>query len=79
MLKYYNNKFLDEQGNYMKKVLKIKQILENRGLKQKWLADKIGVTEVTISNWVNNRTYPSIETLLTISTVLNIEVKDLFE
>ena len=63
----------------MKKVLKIKQILENRGLKQKWLADKIGVTEVTISNWVNNRTYPSIETLLTISTVLNIEVKDLFE
>ena len=79
MLKYYNNKFLDEQGDYMKKVLKIKQILENRGLKQKWLADKIGVTEVTISNWVNNRTYPSIETLLTISTVLNIEVKDLFE
>jgi putative transcriptional regulator len=63
----------------MKKVLRIKQILENRGLKQKWLADKIGVTEVTISNWVNNRTYPSIETLLTISTVLNIEVRDLFE
>jgi DNA-binding XRE family transcriptional regulator len=63
----------------MKKVLKIKQILELRGLKQKWLADKIGVTEVTISNWVNNRTYPSIETLLSISNVLKIEVKDLFE
>ena len=63
----------------MKKVLKIKQILELRGLKQKWLADKIGVTEVTISNWVNNKTYPSIETLLSISTVLKIEVKDLFE
>ncbi len=63
----------------MKKVLKIKQILEQRGLKQKWLADKIGVTEVTISNWVNNRTYPSIETLISISNVLKIEVKDLFE
>jgi|APGre2960657444_1045066.scaffolds.fasta_scaffold89577_2 transcriptional regulator with XRE-family HTH domain len=63
----------------MKKVLKIKQILELRGLKQKWLADKIGVTEVTISNWVNNRTYPSIETLISISTVLKIEVKELFE
>lgn len=63
----------------MKKVLKIKQILELRGLKQKWLADKIGVTEVTISNWVNNRTYPSIETLISISNVLKIEVKDLFE
>ncbi len=63
----------------MKKVLKIKQSLELRGLKQKWLADKIGVTEVTISNWVNNRTYPSIETLLSISNVLKIEVKDLFE
>ena len=63
----------------MKKVLKIKQILEHRGLKQKWLADKIGVTEVTISNWVNNRTYPSIETLISISNVLKIEVKDLFE
>jgi DNA-binding XRE family transcriptional regulator len=63
----------------MKKVLKIKQILEIRGLKQKWLADKIGVTEVTISNWVNNRTYPSIDTLINISKVLNVEVKDLFE
>ena len=63
----------------MKKVLKIKQILELRGLKQKWLADKIGVTEVTISNWVNNRTYPSIETLISISNVLKIEVKELFE
>jgi transcriptional regulator with XRE-family HTH domain len=63
----------------MKKVLKIKQILELRGLKQKWLADKIGVTEVTISNWVNNRTYPSIETLISISTVLKIELKELFE
>lgn len=63
----------------MKKVLKIKQILDLRGLKQKWLADKIGVSEVTISNWVNNRTYPSIESLILISTVLNIEVKDLFE
>jgi transcriptional regulator with XRE-family HTH domain len=63
----------------MKKVLKIKQILELRGLKQKWLADKLGVTEVTISNWVNNRTYPSIETLISISNVLKIEVKDLFE
>ncbi len=63
----------------MKKVLKIKQILDHRGLKQKWLADKIGVSEVTISNWVNNRTYPSIESLMLISTVLNIEVKDLFE
>jgi len=62
----------------MRKVLKIKQVLELRGLKQKWLADKMGVTEVTISNWVNNRTYPSIETLISISKILKIEVKDLF-
>ncbi len=62
----------------MRKVLKIKQVLEIRGLKQKWLADKMGVTEVTISNWVNNRTYPSIETLISISKILKIELKDLF-
>jgi transcriptional regulator with XRE-family HTH domain len=62
----------------MRKVLKIKQVLEIRGLKQKWLADKMGVTEVTISNWVNNRTYPSIETLIAISKILKIELKDLF-
>lgn len=63
----------------MVKVLKIKTILNERGIKQKWLADELKVTEVTISNWVNNRTHPTIETLVTISKLLKVDIKDLFE
>jgi putative transcriptional regulator len=63
----------------MKQILSLKKILEHKGIKQRWLADELGVTEVTISNWVNNRTYPSLETLSSISNILDIEIKDLFE
>jgi putative transcriptional regulator len=63
----------------MKQILSLKRVLELKGIKQRWLADELGVTEVTISNWVNNRTYPSLETLNSISQILNIEIKELLE
>ncbi len=63
----------------MKQILSLKRVLELKGIKQRWLADELGVTEVTISNWVNNRTYPSLETLNSISKILDIEIKELLE
>ena len=57
----------------------IKEVLEAKGLKQKWLADKLGVSEVTISNWANNKTMPSIKMLYTITELLKVEISELIK
>lgn len=36
----------------------LKELLKSKGLKQNWLADKIGVSEVTVSNWCAGKSVP---------------------
>lgn len=55
----------------------LKKILLSKGVKQKWLANTIGVSEVTVSNWVKEKSYPSKENWEKISKALNIPLKDL--
>ena len=43
----------------------------------KWLAEQVGKDPATISKWCTNTTQPSLEMLLQIAKVLNVEVKDL--
>ena len=55
----------------------LKELLKLKGVKQKWLANKIGVSEVTVSNWVKEKTLPSDKNYQKISEVLNVPLKDL--
>ena len=41
-------------------------------LTQKQLADKLGVTKQTVSNWENDNIHPSIETLMRICQFFNV-------
>lgn len=41
-------------------------------LTQKQLADKLGVTKQTVSNWENDNILPSIETLIRICEFFNV-------
>ena len=44
----------------------------------KWLAEQVGKDPATISKWcTNTAAQPSLEMLLQIAKVLNVEVKDL--
>lgn len=43
----------------------------------KWLAEQVGKDPATISKWCTNTAQPSLEMLLQIAKVLNVEVKDL--
>ena len=56
---------------------KIKVALAERDLSNKWLANKLGKTEMTVSRWVSNKYQPTIETLYKIAFVLEMEAKDL--
>lgn len=55
----------------------LKELLKHKGVKQKWLANKVGVSEVTVSNWVKEKTVPSDKNYEKISKVLNVLLKDL--
>ena len=49
----------------------IKRFRKEANLSQEALAEKLGVTRQSISLWENNQSQPSIETLLSLSKVLN--------
>ena len=55
----------------------LKEILKSKEVKQKWLAKKIGVSEVTLSNWAKGKSHPSKTNLIKLSHALNIDLADL--
>lgn len=58
---------------------KIGEQLKLNGLKQKWLADQLGMTTVMISLYVQNKRQPKLETLIKISEILKIDINKLIE
>jgi repressor LexA len=56
---------------------KIKIVLEQKGVKQKWLAEKLGKSFNMINSYAQNRSQPSIETLYKIASILEVGVDEL--
>ncbi|SUX45649.1 helix-turn-helix transcriptional regulator [Chryseobacterium indoltheticum] len=59
------------------KINRLKVILAEKEKTNKWLAEKLGKSDVTVSRWVTNEIQPSMETFLDIAKLLDIDVKDL--
>mgnify|MGYP001345350405 CR=1 FL=1 len=56
---------------------RIKIVLKEKGIKQTWLADKLGKSFNTVNGYVQNRQQPRLETLNEISEILDVDIKDL--
>lgn len=56
---------------------RIKAVLEEKGIKQKWLADKIGKSYNMVNRYVGNKIQPSIKDLFLIAKVLEVDPKEL--
>ena len=56
---------------------RIKEVLEEKGIKQIWLAERLGKSYNMVNSYVQNRRQPSIECLYEIAEILNIEAKEL--
>ena len=56
---------------------RIKEVLEDKGIKQIWLAEKLGKSYNMVNSYVQNRSQPSIEVLYKIAKILNVEVIEL--
>ena len=54
---------------------RIKEVLEEKGIKQTWLAEKIGKSFSQTNAYVCNRRQPSIELLYEIASLLGVEAK----
>jgi transcriptional regulator with XRE-family HTH domain len=57
---------------------RIKDILKEKGMTVAALAEKVGITQPNMSNIVNGKSNPSIETLGKIANVLEVTVGSLF-
>jgi len=58
---------------------RIKEVLEDKGIKQTWLADKLGKSYNMVNGYVQNRQQPRLEVLFEIAKILDVEVKDLIK
>lgn len=56
---------------------RIKEVLNEKGIKQTWLSEKTGKSFNMINDYCNNRRQPKLEVLFEIAKILNVEVKDL--
>ena len=57
---------------------KWKEIIEDRGLTQKHIAKKIGVSETDISSYIAGRRRPNHERLVAMCRLLNCKIVDLY-
>ncbi len=55
----------------------LKDIIKSKGLKQSYLAQRMGVSVVTMSNWVKEKSTPSKKNLEKLSELLEVPIKDL--
>lgn len=60
-----------------KAINRLKVVLVEQGKTNKWLAEQLNKNETTVSRWCTNEVQPSLETLIFISELLHIDVKDL--
>jgi putative transcriptional regulator len=58
---------------------RIKEVLEEKGIKQTWLAEKLGKSYPIINGYVQNRKQPSLEVLFDIAKILGVDIKDLIK
>lgn len=58
--------------------MNFKNLREKRGLSQSAIAEKIGVSQATISMWETGEAMPRVDKLPEIAKILNCDINDLF-
>lgn len=58
---------------------RIRVILSEKEVTNKTLAEKLNVSEMTVSRWVTNKIQPSMSQFIEISKLLNVDIKELME
>ena len=62
-----------------KSMNRIKKVLEESGIKQTGLAERLGKSFCIVNSYVCNRHQPSLEVLFEIAKILNVDPKELID
>jgi len=60
-----------------KDINRIKVVLADKKRTNKWLAEQLGKDPATVSKWCTNTSQPSLDTLVEIADLLDVEISDL--
>ena len=60
-----------------KDINRIKVVLADKKRTNKWLAEQLGKDPATVSKWCTNSCQPTLETLVKISQLLDVELSEL--
>lgn len=58
---------------------RIRVVLSEKEVTNRTLAEKLDVSEMTVSRWVTNKIQPSMSQFIEISKILNVDIKELVE
>lgn len=56
---------------------RLKIVLVEKKRTSKWLAEQLGVNPSTVSKWYTNTSQPPLESIISISKLLNVDIKEL--
>ncbi len=56
---------------------RIKDVLDGKGIKQTWLAEKLGKSYNMVNGYVQNRQQPRLQVLSDIAKILDVDIKEL--
>ena len=59
------------------KINRLKVVLVENGKAGKWLAEQVGKNEATVSRWCSNKMQPSLDMLVKIASLLNVDPRQL--
>lgn len=57
-------------------ILRVKEICKDKGLQMQELADKLGITRITLTRNISGN--PTVSTLESIASALNVDITELF-
>ncbi len=58
---------------------RIKMVLFEKKRTSKWLSEQLGVNPSTVSKWCTNSSQPDLASLLKISDLLEVDIKELIQ
>ena len=58
---------------------RIRVVLADKQITNRWLAEQMGVTDMTVSRWKTNKIQPSMAQFVEIAHLLQVDIKDLLE
>lgn len=60
-----------------KKINRIREVLEEKGLKNKDLIFHFKIKKETVSRWINNKQQPTLNTLNDLAEFLQVDIREL--